>query len=141
QLPADASIDALQGDSGAFATDFISNSATVALSGTFSMALQSGETAYISVDGGASWEEITQISGTDWTYTDPVARPDGVYYYEVYVADGAGNVGGSDTRKVVVDTTDPGVISIDAITTDTGASATDFYTADTVLTLSGSLSA
>ncbi|MFA7456395.1 MAG: Ig-like domain-containing protein, partial [Micavibrio sp.] len=140
-LPTDSNIVALTGDSGASATDFIINNGTIELTGTFTLPINPGEIVNISADGGLSWDEVTDITGTDWRYLDPVTRTDGTYYYEIYVHDGAGNVGASDTQKVVVDTTDPGAITIDSIGNDTGISATDFITSATSITLNGTLAA
>jgi hypothetical protein len=140
QDPPGATIVSLANDSGESNSDFITSSKTITLNGTFTAELQPGETAWISADGGATWEQITAISGTDWTWTDLTERTDGTYLYEVYVRDAANNVGQSDTKKVVVDTTAPDAITIESIAVDTGLQSNDFITAATPVELRGSLS-
>jgi hypothetical protein len=140
ELPADSVIEALTGDSGAFGDDFITNNPDVELTGSFTQALLPGEVAYISINGGPPTALDAQPGDSTWSFSD-LGLADGVYYYEVYVQDGGGQVGASDTKKIVIDTTPPGAITIDAIGSDTGADDGDMVTSATSISLSGSLSA
>lgn len=135
-------IDAVQGDSGLSGSDFITNSNLVVLDGSLSASLASGETAQISLDGGTTWIDLL-VNGTQWSYADGRSLADGGYLYIVRVIDAAGNVGSVDSQSVRVDTTPPAVtlISVDAITQDTGLSTSDYITHDNQISLQGSLNA
>uniref|UniRef100_UPI002FCC9491 Ig-like domain-containing protein n=1 Tax=Hydrogenophaga sp. TaxID=1904254 RepID=UPI002FCC9491 len=92
----------------------------------------------VSSDGGASWA-YAAVSGTSWSYADPVTHADGPVTYIARVVDTAGNVGAFDTRVVTIDTTAPAasqLVAITAISDDTGA-GNDFITSDTTLSVSG----
>ncbi|WP_407196286.1 Ig-like domain-containing protein [Citrobacter farmeri] len=136
------SIDSVQGDSGLSASDFVTNTNQVVLEGSLSAPLGSGETAQISLDGGATWIDLV-VNGTSWSYADGRTLADGSYQYLVRVIDAAGNVGSLDSQAILVDTTPPAVtlISVDSITQDTGLSTSDFITHDNQLALHGSLNA
>ncbi|HIF4730952.1 TPA: Ig-like domain-containing protein [Citrobacter amalonaticus] len=136
------SIDSVQGDSGLSASDFVTNTNQVVLEGSLSAPLGSGETAQISLDGGATWIDLV-VNGSSWSYADGRTLADGLYQYLVRVIDAAGNVGSLDSQAIRVDTTPPAVtlISVDSITQDTGLSTSDFITHDNQLALHGSLNA
>ena len=136
------SIDSVQGDSGLSASDFVTNTNQVVLEGSLSAPLGSGETAQVSLDGGATWIDLV-VNGTSWSYADGRTLADGSYQYLVRVIDTAGNVGSLDSQTIRVDTTPPAVtlISVDSITQDTGLSTSDFITHDNQLALHGSLNA
>ncbi|EMN3918185.1 Ig-like domain-containing protein, partial [Citrobacter farmeri] len=136
------SIDSVQGDSGLSASDFVTNTNQVVLEGSLSAPLGSGETAQVSLDGGATWIDLV-VNGTSWSYADGRTLADGSYQYLVRVIDAAGNVGSLDSQAIRVDTTPPAVtlISVDSITQDTGLSTSDFITHDNQLALHGSLNA
>lgn len=137
-------IDSLQADTGLSASDFITSVSPVVVNGSLTAALDSNETAQISIDGGLTWTTLT-VTGTTWRYNDSRTLTDGNYLYQVRVIDAAGNVGATDSQNVVIDTTapDPAVktIAISAITTDTGLITNDFVTSDTTLAVSGTLGA
>ncbi|WLA94664.1 Ig-like domain-containing protein [Bradyrhizobium elkanii] len=131
---------AIATDSGTSPTDFITNDTTLTASGTNS-ALGSGEKIQISGDGGANWADVTQNTGTTWSYVDPTTHSTS-FTYQVRVVDTAGNVGNTDTQAVTIDTTAPtATVDLTAIATDSGTSPTDFITNDTTLTASGTNSA
>nr|WP_229236491.1 Ig-like domain-containing protein [Citrobacter farmeri] len=136
------SIDSVQGDSGLSASDFVTNTNQVVLEGSLSAPQGSGETAQISLDGGATWIDLV-VNGSSWSYADGRTLADGSYQYLVRVIDAAGNVGSLDSQAIRVDTTPPAVtlISVDSITQDTGLSTSDFITHDNQLALHGSLNA
>ena len=133
---------AVQNDTGLSASDFITSDNQIVLDGSLSTTLATGETAQISLDGGATWIDLV-VNGSSWSYADGRTLADGSYQYLVRVIDAAGNVGTVVSQTVVVDTTPPAVtlISVDSITQDSGHSTSDFITSDNQLTVQGSLNA
>ena len=73
------------------------------MNGVKSGALGAGEVAQISIDGGTTWTDLS-FSGDNWSYTDTRTLLDGSHDYQVRIVDQAGNVGGTDSQTVVVDT-------------------------------------
>ena len=135
-------IDSLQNDTGLSASDFITNDSHVVVNGSLTAQLGNNEKAQISLDGGATWSDLT-VTGTTWRYTDGRTLTDGTYQYQVRVVDNAGNVGATDSQDVVIDLTAPAAttITVDSITQDTGLSGSDFITSDTQISLKGTLGA
>ena len=80
------SIDSLQNDTGLSASDFITNDAQVVVNGSLTAQLGNNEKAQISLDGGATWIDLT-VTGTTWRYTDGRTLTDGTYQYQVRVID------------------------------------------------------
>ena len=136
------SIDSLQNDTGLSASDFITNDGQVVVNGSLTAALGNNERAQISLDGGATWTDLT-VTGTSWRYADGRTLTDGTYVYQVRVIDNAGNVGATDSQDVVIDLTKPAAttITVDAVSQDTGLSGSDFITSDTQISLKGTLGA
>ncbi|UHM93326.1 Ig-like domain-containing protein [Rahnella victoriana] len=137
------SIDAVSQDTGLSSSDFITSDTTLNLRGTLGAAPGADEYVQISLDGGTTWNDVS-ISGLTWTYIDGRMLTDGDYNYQMRVVDLAGNVGATASQVVTIDTTAPDsskTVSVDAISTDTGLSSTDFVTSDTSLTVTGSLGA
>ncbi len=136
------SIDSLQNDTGLSASDFITNDGQVVVNGSLTAALGNNEKAQISLDGGATWTDLT-VTGTSWRYADGRTLTDGTYAYQVRVIDNAGNVGATDSQNVVIDLTKPAAttITVDAVSQDTGLSGSDFITSDTQISLKGTLGA
>ncbi|KZQ42096.1 type 1 secretion target domain-containng protein [Enterobacter cloacae subsp. dissolvens] len=136
------SIDSLQNDTGLSATDFITNNSQVVVNGSLTAQLGNNEKAQISLDGGATWSDLS-VTGTTWRYTDGRTLTDGTYQYQVRVVDNAGNVGATDSQDVVIDLTAPAAttITVDSVTQDTGLSGSDFITSDTQISLKGTLGA
>ncbi|WP_435926747.1 Ig-like domain-containing protein [Dryocola sp. BD613] len=133
-------IDSLQNDSGLSASDFITNDSRVVVKGTLTAQPGNNEKAQISLDGGATWTDLT-VTGASWRYSDGRTLSDGTYQYQVRVIDNAGNVGATDSKEVVVDRTAPAVsaITVDSVTQDTGLSDSDFITSDSQIDLQGTL--
>ncbi|RFD23937.1 hypothetical protein CER19_27810, partial [Pseudomonas sp. GL93] len=129
-------------DSGASATDYITNDNTLVFNGTLGAALAADEKAQISLDGGVTWLDST-VSGTTWSYDNQAATlADGTYNVQVRVIDTAGNVGQTASQSVVIDgAVSTAAIAITSITTDSGASATDYITSDNTLVFNGTLGA
>nr|WP_275044107.1 Ig-like domain-containing protein [Pseudomonas sp. TTU2014-080ASC] len=135
-------IDAITDDSGVV-DDFITNDPALIFSGSLGAELLADERVELSLDGGATWFEVT-VSGTTWSYDHSAATlPDGDYTIDVRVIDVAGNVGATDSQALQIDTTPPAsttTVTIDTITDDSGV-ADDFITNDPALIFSGSLGA
>ncbi|SFL04355.1 Ig-like domain repeat protein, partial [Falsiroseomonas stagni] len=113
-------------DSGASATDFVTNVASQTVTATLSSALATGDILEGSVDGGASWSDITgSVSGTAVSWA--TATLAGSSSIQLRVTDAAGNTGSAASQAYVLDTTAPGVSGID-ISSDSGTLATDFLT-------------
>ncbi|MDK9606673.1 Ig-like domain-containing protein [Lelliottia sp. V104_15] len=136
------SIDSLQNDTGLSASDFITSDSSVVVNGSLTAQLGNNEKAQISLDGGTTWTDLT-VTGTTWRYSDSRTLTDGTYQYQVRVIDNAGNVGATDSQDVVIDLTAPAAttITVDAVTQDTGLSASDFITSDNQISLKGTLGA
>ncbi|WP_431623489.1 Ig-like domain-containing protein [Enterobacter hormaechei] len=136
-------VDSVSQDTGLSDSDFITSDNQITLKGTLGAALGSGDHAQISLDGGATWTDVS-VSGLSWTYVDGRMLADGDYNYQLRVIDDAGNISATTSQVVTIDTVAPDAsktIAIDSISDDTGLSSSDFITNDTSLTLHGSLGA
>ncbi|EOZ9283401.1 Ig-like domain-containing protein [Enterobacter hormaechei] len=136
-------VDSVSQDTGLSDSDFITSDSQISLKGTLGAALGSGDHAQISLDGGATWTDVS-VSGLSWTYVDGRTLTDGDYNYQLRVIDDAGNISATTSQVVTIDTVAPDAsktIAIDSISDDTGLSSSDFITNDTSLTLHGSLGA
>ncbi len=136
-------VDSVSQDTGLSDSDFITSDNQISLKGTLGAALGSGDHAQISLDGGATWTDVS-VSGLSWTYVDGRTLADGDYNYQLRVIDDAGNISATTSQVVTIDTVAPDAsktIAIDSISDDTGLSNSDFITNDTSLTLHGSLGA
>ncbi|WP_425983755.1 Ig-like domain-containing protein [Enterobacter hormaechei] len=136
-------VDSVSQDTGLSDSDFITSDNQISLKGTLGAALGSGDHAQISLDGGATWTDVS-VSGLIWTYVDGRTLADGDYNYQLRVIDDAGNISATTSQVVTIDTVAPDAsktIAIDSISDDTGLSSSDFITNDTSLTLHGSLGA
>ena len=135
--PATLAITAITTDTGASSTDFITNDTTLIVSGT-NGALAAGEKIQVSSDGGATWHDVVQNTTTTWSYDDTATAHTSNFTYQARIIDAASNVGTTASQAITIDTTLPAeALAITAITTDTGASSTDFITNDTTLIVSG----
>ncbi|MEG5880525.1 Ig-like domain-containing protein [Enterobacter hormaechei] len=136
-------VDSVSQDTGLSDSDFITSDNQISLKGSLGAALGSGDHAQISLDGGATWTDVS-VSGLSWTYVDGRTLADGDYNYQLRVIDDAGNISATTSQVVTIDTVAPDAsktIAIDSISDDTGLSSSDFITNDTSLTLHGSLGA
>ncbi|HFN3824102.1 TPA: Ig-like domain-containing protein [Enterobacter hormaechei] len=136
-------VDSVSQDTGLSDSDFITSDNQISLKGTLGAALGSGDHAQISLDGGATWTDVS-VSGLSWTYVDGRTLADGDYNYQLRVIDDAGNISATTSQVVTIDTVAPDAsktIAIDSISDDTGLSSSDFITNNTSLTLHGSLGA
>ncbi|QCI12532.1 BapA prefix-like domain-containing protein [Pseudomonas putida] len=136
--------DGISDDNGYLSGDYVTNDSSLGFHGTLSEPLGDGERVQISLDGGATWQDAEVDSGT-WSFDNTgVELADGDYDVQVRVVDEAGNLGNSASQKVVIDTEGPSAelsITLDAISSDSGALGDDLITSDNTLVFSGSLSA
>ncbi len=136
--------DGISDDNGYLSGDYVTNDSSLGFHGTLSEPLGDGERVQISLDGGATWQDAEVDSGT-WSFDNTgVELADGDYDVQVRVVDEAGNLGNSASQKVVIDTQGPSAdlsITLDAISSDSGALGDDLVTSDNTLVFSGSLSA
>jgi hypothetical protein len=66
---------------------------------------------------------VVQNTGTTWSYVDPASHPTS-FTYQARVVDIAGNVGGTDSQAITIDTTAAAPTGLDlAAADDTGRAA------------------
>lgn len=133
---------ALSNDSGASASDFITNVAAQTITATLSASLGASETVWGSLDNGASWTDITgSVSGTSLSWAGVTLA--GSNTLQLRVDDAAGNAGVVTSRAYVLDTTAPAAPSAPTLlaASDLGVSNSDGLTSLTTPTLSGTAEA
>ncbi|CAK0741659.1 hypothetical protein CCP2SC5_1100001 [Azospirillaceae bacterium] len=132
----------ISNDTGTSESDFVTKTATQTITATLSAALASGDTLYGSIDGGATWINITsKVSGTSVSW-DGVTLSSGANTIEFKVTDSAGNEGTPETQSVTLDMTAPAItVSGIDISNDTGTSESDFITKTAAQTITATLSA
>ena len=121
----------LSNDTGISATDLITNVASQTVSGTLSQALAGDEKLLASLNGGATWQDITAtVSGTTISLSG-VTLPAGAGSVLFKVVDPAGNQGTVTTFNTTLDTTAPATPTAAPDLTaneDSGTSDTDNIT-------------
>ena len=101
-------------DTGASASDLITNISAQTISGTLSTNLLAGELVQVSLDNGATWVAAAVV-GRDWALSGQTLSGSGVL--QVRVADGAGNTGAVYAAAYILDQSAPAVaISSDVAT-------------------------
>ena len=137
-------IDTITQDTGPIATDFQTQDNTLVFNGSLGAALAADESVQISLDGGMSWSAVS-VAGLSWSFDhSAMALADQTYDVQARVIDGAGNVGQTSSKNLVIDTQGPAAtttITLNTISSDTGVSPNDFITRDHTLLFSGALSA
>jgi len=109
--------------------DYITTDQSLTVSGSNS-ALGAGEKIQISTDGGSTWADVSQLTGTTWQYADP-ATHGASFTYEVRIVDAAMNIGNGDSQAVTILGGAPTqTITIDSISVDSGINNNDFITND-----------
>ncbi len=126
----------LSADSGISSTDFITNVASQTISATLSSAIAAGDRVFGSLDGGASWTDITsRVSGTSLGWSGVMLASSGTI--QLRVEDQLGNVGAATSKSYEVDQTAPTVsVSTAHFSNDTNG---DFIFNSPSETLSGTL--
>ncbi|MQP68664.1 hypothetical protein GE253_25505, partial [Niveispirillum sp. SYP-B3756] len=125
-------------------SDWITKTASQTVSGTLSANLSSGETVYVSTDGGSTWTAATATVGQNsWSLSGQTLT--GSNTLKVKVADTAGNDGTVYSQAYVLDTTAPtNTIATAAFSADSAANGgtnSDWITKTAAQTVSGTLSA
>ncbi|BEU98447.1 IPTL-CTERM sorting domain-containing protein [Acidovorax sp. DW039] len=119
------SVLALSADTGVSSSDFITNTAAQTITATLSSALAGGDTVYGSLDGGATWADITsKVSGTSLSWNGVVLSP-GSQTLQLKVVDVAGNSGSVSSQAYTLTTSIPNTPSTPVLAVDTGISSTD----------------
>lgn len=120
-------------DSGSSGTDGITSDNTLVIRGTaqpnssLELFLDGASIGVVSVDSAGLWS-------LDYTGT---VLPDGEYEVTATQTDPAGNAATSPIFTAVIDTTNPSVPTVNAISVDSGSSSTDGFTNDNTLIFSG----
>ncbi len=97
---------ALSADTGASSSDFITRTAAQTISATLSGTLAGGDILYGSLDGGATWTDITgKLSGTTLTWNGVTLGSSDTL--QLKVVDAAGNEGAVRSQAYVLDTSAP----------------------------------
>lgn len=118
---------------------------TPMLFGTLSTALAANEKLQISLDTGATWQDVDSVSGAYWQYQDVRELQNGNYTYLLRTIDAAGNQGAMSAQQITIsrEVTPPPLegikVSITGITPDTGVEG-DYITSASKITLMGTLS-
>ena len=127
--PVSLAITAIANDTGASSLDFITSDTTLVVSGT-NGALAPGEKVQVSSDG-TNWFDVTQSTGSSWSYDDTTNPHLSDVTYQVRVIDAANNISKTASRLVIVDATAPSeTFPTVTLTSDTGSSGTDFITSN-----------
>ncbi|WP_395016013.1 beta strand repeat-containing protein [Dongia sp.] len=125
----------ISADSGASNSDFITNVAPQTITATLSQALAGGETLLGSIDGGATWTDITgKVAGTAVTWDGVTlsgsssielkvhnSSGDGPVAIQAYVLDGTGPVITSANTAAVTENSGAGEVVYTAAATDAGS--------------------
>lgn len=116
-------------DSGASATDLVTNTAAQTLGGTLDRATDTGDAVRVSLDNGAHWSWAEHVAGsTAWSLGGQVlSHSDTVL---VQVVDAAGNAGPTLSRAYVLDTTAPSA-SVTSAVTGVGSAVTTARSSET----------
>ncbi|WP_173202222.1 Ig-like domain-containing protein, partial [Geobacter sp. SVR] len=141
--PPEISVASITSDTGASASDFITNDRTLVISGTFNH----NDTNVLTVDFKGHTYTVGDghltTSGDSWSLdVQDISLPDGTYTVVAKAYDVAGNLA-QDSQDIVIDTVAPTTgsgatdVNVVSITSDTGASASDFITSDRTLVISG----
>ncbi|MDN4983836.1 Ig-like domain-containing protein [Bradyrhizobium sp. WYCCWR 13022] len=85
--------------------DFVTNGTSLTVSGT-NGTLSAGEKIQISSDGGITWSDAVQTSGSTWSLTDPVVHISN-FAYQARVVDSANNAVNSVVQAITIDTAAP----------------------------------
>jgi hypothetical protein len=130
----------LSADNGVSGTDFITNTGAQTVTATLSAAPAGSDTVYGSINGGASWTDITaMVSGTAITWTGVTLAGSDTIKFKV--TDLAGNDGAVASQAYVVDTSTPTTTVATVSLSNDSNSPTDFITNVAAQTISGTLSA
>ncbi|MCX8522104.1 MAG: Ig-like domain-containing protein, partial [Rhodoferax sp.] len=121
--------------------DFVTNTSSQTISGKLLAPLQSGETVWVSINSGSTWNQATATAATSTWSLPRATLLLGSNTLQVKVSDVAGNDGPVATQAYTLDRTAPdAVLQTLTFSADTGANATDFITSTASQTITVSLS-
>ncbi|WP_139292003.1 type I secretion C-terminal target domain-containing protein, partial [Moritella viscosa] len=95
-------IAAITDDTGLDSNDFKTTDTNLIVNGSLVNALQSDETLQISTDNGATWVEVSSISGTTWSHDDTATTHNADFDYDMRIVDNAANVGATAVQTVEI---------------------------------------
>ena len=135
-----ANVNTFSNDTGISNTDFNTNTSSQTITGTLSGTLGIGEKLLASINGSATFTDITNnVSGNIFTWATSLTS--GSNNIRLKVIDAAGNAGTQTIQAYILDQTAPNTTgSIQSLSNDSGVSSTDFNTNIASQTISGSLS-
>lgn len=134
------SLNSLNHDSGASTSDWITNVAGQTVSGDLTAPLNPGEILRASLDGGATWTNITAAVNDTAVNWIGVTFSQGTSTLQLQVVDAAGNEGIIVSQAFTLDTAVPLLTATNIhLSDDTGLSASDFITRQPVQAVSGQL--
>ncbi len=137
-------VTSISSDNGISASDFVTNTTTLMVSGT-NGPLAAGEKVQISSNGGATWSDVAQNTTTSWSYDDTATPHTASFTYQVQVINAANVVGTTAQQAVTIDTTPPATPVISQVSDDvapaTGPIADSGTTNDPTPTFSGTAEA
>jgi hypothetical protein len=128
---------AFSADTGTSASDFITRTAAQTISATLSGALGGGDIVYGSLDGGATWSDITaSVTGTALAWSTTLSAAGTL---QLKVTDAVGNDGSAASQVYSLDTAAPAAPPAPDLSagSDLGTSSSDDLTSDTTPTVSG----
>ncbi|MBF0125277.1 MAG: hypothetical protein HQL60_08070, partial [Magnetococcales bacterium] len=125
---------------GTIATTGSTDDTTPTLAGSISAALGSSES--VAIYRGSTKIGSATVSGTSWSYSDSGVTDGNSYSYTARVENSSGGSGTTSSAYVItIDTTAPTLtVSGVDISSDSGTSASDFWTNTTSQTITGTLS-
>jgi hypothetical protein len=113
---------AFSADTGTSSTDFITQNAAQAISGTLSAVTVAGEFVQVSLDNGSTWTTATNVIGQNtWSLAGQMLA--GSDTLHVRVTDAAGNSGTDATQAYVLDSSAP-VAIVTTVTVAVGSNVT-----------------
>lgn len=128
-------ITAMTRDSGASATDFVTNDgAARVVNGTLSAALGANEVVQVSFDNGATWS-TANTTGLAWSASDSGSHSAN-WTIQARVANTEANVHGTAASRVVTFDNSVGTLGL-ALANDTGSNASDHITSNAAITTTG----
>ena len=122
-------ISTLSNDTGSSVRDFITNTISQTVAGTFMGTVGSGESIQVSANGGTTWQTATiNTASRTWSAASVTLQP-GTTSLITRTVDAAGNAIAGVAKAYTLDQTAPTVaVAIAALSNDAGSSTSDFIT-------------
>ena len=122
-------ISTLSNDTGSSVRDFITNTISQTVAGTFMGTVGTGESIQVSANGGTTWQTATiNTASRTWSAASVTLQP-GTTSLITRTVDAAGNAIAGVAKAYTLDQTAPTVaVAIAALSNDAGSSTSDFIT-------------